>query len=91
MAIESMLTTENIIWLANNPLFAMSVLIAYIQYSLRYGIIHDYFDTQEGIVAVQIAMAKEMDRIDEDAALERLNEDDSANYIASDVKSVVKE
>lgn len=67
-----------------NPLLAAVLIIGYLHYSMRFGAMATYFDTLDGLVAVVIAIAEEVDGVNEDTVHERFNGGDSNEFLEAE-------
>lgn len=67
--------------LANQPIVAAFIVIFYLHYQLLWGRLAAYLDKLDGIVAIVIALAEEVDNVDEEAVAGRFNGTDSSEYI----------
>lgn len=64
-----------------NPVVAAVLVIIYFQYTIRFGVLHDYFSDMDSVKALAIALAEANDNIDDEAVSEEFNGGDSSNYL----------
>lgn len=67
-------------FLVTNPVLAAVIVIAYFQYSLRYGMLGDHIRAMETLIAVVIALSHHVEDVDETKVEEEFNGSDSSYY-----------
>lgn len=67
----------DIIWLMDNPMLAAVLVIAYLQYSMKFGALGAHLSQIESLTKVVIAIAHIDDDIDEEAVMNELDATDS--------------
>lgn len=75
---------ETISLAIQQPVLAAVIVVCYIQWLVRFGALADYLETIDVLAAVSIAIAEEVDGVDENAVAKRFNGGDSQTYLEDD-------